>query len=85
LAYAEDAGWRVVKAKGHAWGKIQCPYNDQECRCGLYCQASVWSTPRVPEDIAAKICRAVDGCARRMGEESSESGSQPKERGGGDG
>jgi hypothetical protein len=85
LAYAEACGWRVVRLKGHAWGKILCQWNDLECRCGTFCQTSVWSTPRVPEDLAEKIRRVVNGCARRMGEESIESGSQPKERGGSDG
>lgn len=27
-----------------------------------FCQISVWSTPRVPENEARKIRRAVDGC-----------------------
>ena len=69
LAYAEKNGWRVVLLKGHAWGKIQCPWNDAECRCGTFCQASVWSTPRVPEHMAHNIRRVVDGCARRMAAE----------------
>ena len=85
LAYAESCGWRVVLLKGYAWGKIMCPWNDEECRCGTFCQESVWSTPRVPENVARHIRRVVDGCIRRMGEESGEVGSQPKQRGGGDG
>jgi len=35
LAYAETQGWRVVLLNGHAWGKIQCPWNDADCRCVL--------------------------------------------------
>jgi hypothetical protein len=66
LAYAETQGWRVVTLSGHAWGKIQCPWNDADCRCGTFCQVSVWSTPRVPEHMAHNIHRAVNGCARRM-------------------
>ena len=62
LIYAESQGWRVVTLNGHAWGKIQCPWNDAECRCGTFCQKSVWSTPRVPEDIARQIRRAVQRC-----------------------
>lgn len=63
LAFAETQGWRVVPLKGHAWGKIQCPWNEKDCRCGTFCQVSVWSTPRVPEDMASKIHRAVEGCS----------------------
>ena len=66
LDYAESHGWRVVPLKGYAWGKIQCPWNDRDCRCGAFCQESVWSTPRVPEHVAAHIRRVVDGCAQRM-------------------
>lgn len=33
LAYAEISGWRVQSGgRGHAWGKMYCPYNDAECR-----------------------------------------------------
>jgi hypothetical protein len=86
LAYAERHGWRVVKStgKGHAWGRVICPWNDRECRCGNYCQTSVWGTPDVPEHEANKIRRVINGCVRRMGEEIGEPGSQPKERGGSD-
>jgi hypothetical protein len=42
LAYAEKNGWRVQSGgKGHAWGKIYCPYKDAECRCGEFCISSV--------------------------------------------
>ncbi len=34
LRYAEAYAWRVSLGGGHAWGKIYCPYNDDECRCG---------------------------------------------------
>lgn len=67
LEYAESRGWRVVLLRGHAWGKIICPWNDQACRCGEFCQESVWSTPRVPENVARHIRRAVDGCVRLQG------------------
>ena len=65
LDYAEAGGWRVVRLSGHAWGKIQCPRNDEEFRCGTFCQTSIWSTPRVPEHMARHIRRVVDGCIRR--------------------
>jgi hypothetical protein len=64
LVYAELQGWRVILLNGHAWGKIQCPWNEADCRCGTFCQVSVWSTPRVPEHMAHNIHRAVDGCIR---------------------
>jgi hypothetical protein len=83
LEYAEAQGWRVVKAKGrsaHAWGKILCPWNDSECRCGTFCRASVWSTPKVPEHAANQIHRIVDGCMRRMGEQVVDENDLPKER-----
>jgi hypothetical protein len=48
LKHAEEEGWRVEVGGSHAWGKIYCPYNDDECRCGEFCIASVWSTPRNP-------------------------------------
>lgn len=68
LAYAETQGWRALLLNGHAWGKIQCPWNDATCRCSTFCQVSVWSTPRVPEHMAHNVRRAVDGCMRRMAE-----------------
>ena len=64
LTYAEDRGWTVVRLNGHAWGKIMCPWNDSDCRCGTFCQVSVWSTPRVPEDMARRLRRTVDHCIR---------------------
>ena len=80
LLEAEAAGWVVTTLSGHAWGKIQCPWNDDECRCGTFCQISVWGTPRVPEHLANQIRRVVNGCIRRMDEETGEAGSEPKER-----
>ncbi len=63
--YAEEAGWRVSVGGSHAWGKIYCPYNDHECRCGEFCIASVWSTPKNPGNHARQIRRVVDNCAAR--------------------
>ena len=34
LAYAESMGWRIEKATGHAWGRLYCPFNNRQCRCG---------------------------------------------------
>jgi hypothetical protein len=36
VKYAESNGWRIKKSSGHAWGKMYCPYNDKECRCGEF-------------------------------------------------
>ena len=57
LGYAGDHGWTIIKSRGgtaHAWGVIRCP--------GDYPQLSVFSTPRVPEDHARALRRAVDRC-----------------------
>src|ERR1700722_13930225 len=78
LSYAEVCGWRVILLSGYAWGKIQCPWNDDECRCGTFCQESIWRTPRVPDHVARTIRRVVDGCIRRRSEKSGEAGSRPK-------
>jgi hypothetical protein len=66
LAYAETQAWRVVPLSGHAWGKIQCAWNDADRRCGTFCQVSIWSMPRVPEHMGHNIHRSVNGWARRM-------------------
>ena len=34
LRYAEQHGWQVETGGSHAWGKIYCPNNDKDCRCG---------------------------------------------------
>jgi hypothetical protein len=63
LAYAESVGWRVKSGgKGHAWGKMYCPYNDSECRCGEFCITSVWSTPKNPGNHARLLRRVVENC-----------------------
>lgn len=62
LRYAERNGWRVEIGGGHAWGKLYCPYNDKECRCGIHCITSVWSTPKNPGNHANAIRRVVDNC-----------------------
>ncbi|MFW6349627.1 MAG: hypothetical protein ACOC3U_04545 [Thiohalospira sp.] len=65
LVYAESEGWRIEKASGHAWGRLYCPWNDDECRCGEFCIVSIWSTPRNPEAHARAIRRVVEGCTER--------------------
>jgi len=62
LKYAESHGWRIDVGGSHAWGRIYCPYNDDECRCGEYCIASVWSTPRNAGSHARALRRVVDNC-----------------------
>lgn len=62
LLYAEIQGWRVVVGGSHAWGKIYCPYNDGECRCGEFCISSIWSTPKNATNHAKQIRRVVDNC-----------------------
>ena len=36
LKYAEEKGWKIKTcgSHAHAWGIAQCPYNDNDCRCG---------------------------------------------------
>ncbi|WP_082491157.1 hypothetical protein [Duganella sp. Leaf126] len=62
IRHAEHHGWRVMVGGSHAWGKLYCPYNDSECRCGTFCIASVWSTPRNPSSHARDLRRVVDHC-----------------------
>ena len=66
LRYAEDRGWTVVPKGGHAWGRIKCPFNDQECRCGEFCISCVWSTPRSPTNHARQLRRVIDKCVPHM-------------------
>ncbi|QYG06869.1 hypothetical protein [Janthinobacterium sp. PAMC25594] len=63
LRHAESQGWRVETGGSHAWGKIYCPYNDGGCRCGEFCIACIWSTPKNPGNHARAIRRVVDNCA----------------------
>ena len=64
LEYAADKGWSVEQGGSHAWGKIYCPYNDSECRCGEFCKTSIWSTPKNSTNHAKLIRRVVDKCIR---------------------
>ncbi|TVR53792.1 MAG: hypothetical protein EA421_10015 [Gemmatimonadales bacterium] len=62
LRYAERHGWVVEVRRGHAWGRLKCPWNDPDCRCGEFCLTSIWSTPRNPESHARSLKRVVDRC-----------------------
>ena len=62
LRYAESKGWRLEVGGSHAWGKMYCPYDDKTCRCGEFCIASIWSTPRNQGHHARQIRRVVDKC-----------------------
>lgn len=64
IQHAEAHGWIVETGGAHAWGKIYCPYNDETCRCGEFCIASIWSTPKNPGNHARQLKRVVDNCAR---------------------
>lgn len=65
IKYAEDNGWRFIKssARAHIYGELLC---GQATREG--CRVSVYSTPRVPEDHAKDIRRAVRHCPHEGGE-----------------
>jgi len=71
LRYAEGLGWRVKvsRSKSHAWGKMYCPANDQDCRCGEFCITSIWSTPRNPDSHARQLRQVVDNCTGRQEQE----------------
>jgi hypothetical protein len=63
LVYAASYGWTVIKSTGgsaHAWGVMRCP--------GDCPQVSIFSTPRVPENHARALRRAVDRCPHETGE-----------------
>ncbi|WP_213989960.1 hypothetical protein [Sodalis sp. dw_96] len=62
LRYAEEQHWRIDVGGSHAWGKIYCPYNENECRYGEFCITSVWSTPKNPGNHARALRRVVDNC-----------------------
>jgi hypothetical protein len=53
LKVATRSGFLVqATASGHRWGYVRCP----QCTGG---DLSVWSTPRVPENMASRILRFV--------------------------
>ena len=65
IRYAEGFGWRVEVGGSHCWGRMYCPYNDVDCRCGEFCIASIWSTPANPGNHAKQLKRVVDNCVRQ--------------------
>ncbi|ASK33627.1 hypothetical protein CEK62_04100 [Alcanivorax sp. N3-2A] len=64
IQHAESEGWTVRKPgkSAHAWGILECPNNDPECRCGKFCRNGVWSTPRNPDAHASSIRKWVNRC-----------------------
>jgi hypothetical protein len=64
LRYAEKNGWHVDIGGSHAWVKIKCPYNDKECRNGIFCISSIWSTPKNSGNHGKQIRRIVDNCTK---------------------
>lgn len=65
LWHAEQHGWRVEPGGSHAWGRMYCPHRLPECRCGKFCIASIWSTPKNAGVHARQLRRVVDNCAIR--------------------
>ena len=61
----EEAGWRVEIAGGrsHAYARAYCPGGAGGCP-----PLTIYGTPRVPENEAAKIRRALRRCGHE-GEE----------------
>jgi hypothetical protein len=66
LAHAEQQGWRIAVGGSHAWGKMYCPWNDTDCRCGEFCITSIWSTPRDAGNHGRQLRRVVDRCRHRV-------------------
>ncbi|MCE7763699.1 hypothetical protein GQL56_13695 [Pseudomonas putida] len=63
LRHAESKGWKIAVGGGHCWGKMYCPLNDADCRCGEFCIVSVWSTPKSAGNFARQLRRVVDNCS----------------------
>jgi hypothetical protein len=59
-----------------AWGRIYCPYNDEECRCGEFCITSVWSTPKNPGNHARALRRVVDNCTTHRKQKEADDGAK---------
>ena len=66
VQYAIKSGWRLKEGGSHCWGKLFCPYNDLECRCGEFCIQSVWSTPRNSDNHAKQIRKNVNKCLHQV-------------------
>ena len=65
--YAVENGWEIIEtgSSSHAWGRLKCPYNDLDYRCGKFCLKSIWSTPKSPPNHAKQIRRIVNGCINK--------------------
>ncbi len=63
LRFAEERGWRVELGGSHAWGKMYCPYNSKDRRCGSRCISSIFSTPTNAGNHAMRLMRLVERCA----------------------
>lgn len=72
IAHAQAQGWRVDLGGAHAWGKMYCPYNDEECRCGIHCITSIWSTPKNPGNFAKQLRRVVGNCTTHQQQQSNQ-------------
>ena len=62
LRFAEEHGWRVEVGGSHAWGKLYCPYNLKDVRCGSRCISSIFSTPINSGNHAKRLMRLVANC-----------------------
>lgn len=63
----EAAGWRVQIASGraHAYARAYCPAGPEGCP-----PLTIYGTPRVPENEAAKMLRALARCEHASQERS---------------
>ena len=70
LRELEGLGWtiQVRHGKGHAWGLLRCPKPSEDCRCGQYCQMTIFSTPQNPGRHAAKLRQKALGCTKNESE-----------------
>ncbi|MCE2666427.1 MAG: hypothetical protein LW655_06190 [Limnohabitans sp.] len=57
---------RIQVGGSHAWGKMYCPFNQENCRCGEFCITSIWSTPKSHENHANALMRVVEKCEVRL-------------------
>lgn len=69
IDYAESKHWRIKECRGHAWGQMLCPNNDETCRCGEFCKSSIWSTPKNAGNHAKHIRQVVDNCLHQQKKE----------------
>ena len=50
LRYAEFEGWRIEPGGSHAWGKMYCPYNDDDCRSNALLRE--WLLSKRPPEVS---------------------------------